>query len=123
MIAEFLVLYMTDGIDMPLYLILFSDMCNATKKSCNCSDVPVIYDMTKLQTNATLYGINEATVNASLTSIAIWDAEQIKLVCKREYKLKGLVRDPTQRYLPTSFANKCASQEQFAKRFRLRRKR
>ena len=59
-------------------------MCNTAMKSCSCSDVPVIYDMTKLQTNETFYGINETAVNASLTSIGNWDAEQIKLVCKRE---------------------------------------
>ena len=57
-------------------------MCDKYSKTCECEDVPVIYDMTLLTTNATYYGIDETDVNATLTSLDTWDSEAIKLLCK-----------------------------------------
>ncbi|XP_066919223.1 SCO-spondin-like [Clytia hemisphaerica] len=58
------------------------DMCNTNFKTCGCEDIPVIYDMTLLKTNATYYGIDETDVNVTLTSMKIWNSEAIKLLCK-----------------------------------------
>uniref|UniRef100_A0A7M5X072 C-type lectin domain-containing protein n=1 Tax=Clytia hemisphaerica TaxID=252671 RepID=A0A7M5X072_9CNID len=58
------------------------DMCNQYFKMCGCEDIPVIYDMTLLTTNATYYGIDETDVNVTLNSLGTWDSEAIKLLCK-----------------------------------------
>ena len=60
-------------------------MCDNHFKMCECKDVPVIYDMSELTTNATYYGIDDFAVNASLDALATWDAEQIKLLCKSRF--------------------------------------
>ncbi|XP_066922141.1 low-density lipoprotein receptor-related protein 5-like [Clytia hemisphaerica] len=76
---------------------LCPDICNATQKACSCSNVPVIYDMTKLQTNDTFYGINETAVNNSLATIAKWNAQEITLLCKearcRESDLEATINE------------------------------
>ena len=65
--------------------ICFSEMCDELFKMCDCIDVPVIYDMTILTTNASFYGINDTAVNSSLNAISTWDAEAVKLACKSTY--------------------------------------
>ena len=60
-------------------------MCDELFKMCDCIDVPVIYDMTILTTNASFYGINDTAVNSSLDAISTWDAEAVKLACKSTY--------------------------------------
>ena len=57
-------------------------MCDELFKICDCIDVPVIYDMTILTTNASFYGVNDTAVNSSLDAISTWDTEAVKLACK-----------------------------------------
>ena len=72
----------SSGVDFNVLSCSLLEMCDKYSKTCECEDVPVIYDMTLLTTNATYYGIDETDVNATLNSLGTWDSEAIKLLCK-----------------------------------------